>query len=1230
MTMNRMLGCRSLPTTLGVLLGLAMAIGLPVTGQAQPTVDPTTAPFLTLAPYVLKSSNLEARIGNADGGTRAYRPWFENGAWSGDLIEYAINADGVRLVRGDIGRYPRDGVDWRGTQELWSARYAFPDFIPYDHSGEISPNWECKEEDATYWTKRNLFTVNGGVRVPFVWNTLSAAQRLAVDGETAANSALASQAYASPILNYVRGDRSKERCKSGGNYRWRFSVLGAIVNSTPVYVPVGADGLVVVGANDGMLHGFNASNGQEVFGFVPSMLLPKVGLLRISPYRPTHFVDGELRYRDIGTSSAPRHIVAGGLGAGGRGLLVLDVTTPTAPAVREVSGSEGAHNGGTYDGRFGNIHGRPTIARLAAGGGRWYVVTGNGFGSVNGTAQLALVPVDGGAPEFIATNGATGNGLAPPSLVDASGNGIADFAYAGDLQGNLWRFDLNTRTSTRLFSAGAGKPITVEPDISRHPDGLPGFMVYFGTGSLLSRADVSDTTPQTVYGIWDRGDGLAVAETRLASQTLVHGTVTYAVPQTDNLCGTPETEESTSTLRFVVDPQTPDWSGVTPNLGWRVDLPRPGERLIGHPQIRAQRLQFVTTNPYDMVDYGRIEEAGSGSWIMQLDLATGANAASPAPLFDLNKNCALDTEDGLPSTRILGGASVEKGAYPVGVALGAFHIAQPAFARVRFSTQQQSVVDGVYVNALQLPLRDDLAETMLHGPLDVTTDSPGGVAHSSVWPEPWKEPFDGGLFPESSAPTKPFLRADGIGHRVNGHAASYNFHHGVDYVDYFDLEPRRGDWRLDVASMYRDNAGVYRRIAPRVSQRELNRVTEVGIADNQRFIVVVANADLSQANEIQIGCRRWPVYEYQTLMMQALRRPPAEAMAQLAADGLIFTLSGSYNPIRPVGGQCPDGRVPTLRVTPTARIGGLDNTMATLPGCVANAHRYGGSRPNEHLTRKPALHEDGSFAQGKGPSDLYLDDPHVTRNQEGTGYRWRNGALTVQLLAVNGDNTPAFVLQPATELPRGPGMEGQDRGWGGAYARAFTLSSGGNVTPINASPPPAGTSSGLLYEGSQFWHWGDMARFQQRAGGTRISPVCYGAAGNLAPLIMFETEWYTPGSYKQLTQGLTEEIQLEYSNLLAQLKSSNPAVVEAALVALAQMFDANPNLADYHRLRHYVPNSKQLREHHLIRMDRESLSDPAVDGTPADVVDIERDLLPSLGPNYQLGRRSWIDLTPAP
>lgn len=1209
-----------------LLVGAALAGS---TAGAQAVLDPATQPADTLAPYVLRDTNLEPSFANPDGGTRAYRPWFENGAWSGDLIEYEVTKDGVRVVRNDTGKYPRDGATWRGTQALWSARYKFPDYEAYDVALELDPLWECTDEDPEYWKNRNLFTVANGAKAAFLWNSLTDAQRLALDSATAADDLLDSQQYGSPILSFIRGDRSNERCKSGDarNFRWRFSILGDIINSRPVYAPAGEDGVVVVGANDGMLHGFNATTGVERFGYIPSMLMGTLNKLRVSPYRHTYFVDGELRHRDIGTRAEPRHVVTGGLGAGGKGIFALDVTDPDSPAVLfELAGTSDAFVGGDFDTKIGHIYGRPNIAQLP--NGDWYVVTGNGYGT--GNAHLVLIRLtSNGTPladptYTYVTVDSGANGLSAPALVDATRDGRVDYAYAGDLKGNLWRIDFTKSNKvTKLFAAGATKPITVEPDITRHPTGA-GLMVYFGTGSLLSRADASNTSTQSVYGIWDRGDEATVAASSLVQQELVERTGNWTIPKEGSYCTVLPAEDTTeSTGRYVIDQQTPNWGT---DLGWQVDLPRPGERLIGHPQVRANRLQFTTTTPPDMGGSSSGAAAGAGSWIVQLDLASGGNLSTPRSLFDVNRSCALDAGDHL---EIDVGGTPQK-FFAVGLNLGPFNIAQPTFGRVKFDSVLEAGVDGVYINALQLP-PELQPQQAVQGQLDVTTDSPLGPTWAPV-PEPAKQPFALREFPQASGPTKPFVTTDGLGHRVDGHSFGYNKVHGVDYVDLIDLEPRRGKYRLDVGAVYKAADGTYKPITflddgvtPRLAERELNRVGEVGIAGTRKFIVMLTNADLSRENEIQIGCRKWPVYEYQTLMMKHLRS--ANPMAGLAADKLIFTLNELADPALQ---GCAE---PTLRITPTERIGKLDATLATLPGCVNNTDLYNGSPPNNYLTRKSELNADGTFKSGKGPIDLYKTAPHVTRNKEGSGYRWRNGALTVQLLAVKADGTADFTLQDSG-LPTGTGIEGQDLGWGGAYAKGFTIQkvSGKDViVPVNSTPGTIASrvANGMLYELSLFWHWGDMTRFQQQGVGSPVTAFCYGASGNVGPSLAYETEWFTPGAYQQLTDGFTPDLQQQYLALLAQLLSPNEAEVAAAIKALGDMFANDPRIADYHRLRHYVDNSKQLNENHLIDIDRNSPSNNVtVDGTPAQVIDIERDLLPGLGPNFKPGRRSWMDITP--
>lgn len=1180
------------PVSATIAVGVALwSIG----GQA--LADPQSTPTITLAPYVLKSTILE------EGATSAYRPWFESGARTGDLIEYYISEAGERCTSVAVGAFPPDdsGNSVACPRDNWSARGAFPD-------KEASPDGTLIDEPAaaTYWQTRNIFMFRDGEtknKVPFWWDELTTEQKqtldpitcgLDVDGNCSAPGINQAEYDASVVLNYIRGDRSLERDKAGGIFRLRYSLLGSIINSRPVFAPVG-DGIVVVGANDGMVHGFDAEDGTEVFGYIPSMLLPGLENLTETPYQFTYSADGELRYRNIATN---QHIVAGGLGAGGKGLFVLDVTSPADPAVLfELSGNQGGHiDGNHYLSYLGHIYGRPTIARLPDN--EWYVVAGNGYGSGTGP-QLVLIRISDGmittiAPTVVLVDDGE-NGLSAPALVDVNSDGKVDFAYAGDLLGNLWRFDLTGRFASRLFAAGADKPIAVEPDIARHPSGV-GIMIYFGTGRLLNESDVSDQATQSIFGIWD--EDFVAAE--LPGNSLLVNTLTQRPGTWDN---------STRFVRIVEEEQLPNWYGTGRNLGWRVDLPRAGERLLGRPQVRADRIQFITTHPPSYLE--RLED-GDGSWFIQLSLESGGSLNPPVPLYDLDRSGVLDAGDALLLEDDITPDADPVAYYPLGLNLGPGNIAQPAFARV------QQDIDAVFVNALLLPVPPDPNDegSGFGGDMDVTTDSPAG---------PMVNPHDAGHpryslygtdYPDPSSPNSPpargpmnmHLGADGLGGTVDGHHRAYDKVHGVNYVDFLDIEPRarRSQLRLDAGTLYEtlDADGNVQR-EPFTAIRELNQPLETPwgnalLGGDQKFIVVLSNADLSQGTELTIGCRTWNSFDYQEMITTQLKAgTPPGALRDENGGSLVFSMAGIQNEV------CAE---PRLRITVTGRVGAEDVLHGTLPGCVNNTHGYDG------LPKLPDTH------------------PHITPNQEqqASGYRWRNGALTMQLLAVKADGSADYVVQ-TTNLPVGNRTIGN----GGIFAAAFDVT---KVQGKDVITPLAGPN-GLLYEASVFWNFGDMWEFQQAG-----QPIqCYGTSFYNAALTN-EIGGLNSAQYDGLVALLRDNQALldEYKTQIAILLDDNSTeeAVRLALLRLAAIFDNQSGswgrhqvltLADWHRLRSYAHGDKFKLD--LLDIDRE-LFEPdtgievEVDGTPANVQDIELDLLPAAGPNYAPGRRSWIDITP--
>jgi len=394
---------------------------------------------------------------------------------------------------------------------------------------------------------------------------------------------------------------------------------------------------------------------------------------------------------------------------------------------------------------------------------------------------------------------------------------------------------------------------------------------------------------------------------------------------------------------------------------------------------------------------------------------------------------------------------------------------------------------------------------------------------------------------------------------------------------------------------------------------------------NQNFIVVLANADRSNDAILQIGCRTWPVVAYQDMITSQLEASPAPAPTALKDTyhgnaSLVFTLAG----IQSDGAfTCPSGnesKTQGLSTSPTLRVGFAHGTQAiylqgihaTRAACVLGLHKYneklcytdratltaaeaavaklhaGTVMPKDYATGCP-----GSDPQATPPDD-YLRDPaqnlHITPAMEGSGYRWRNGALTVQLLKVDNDTgAAAYTLQPPTNGLSGSGRIAYlpfsgtpPKRIGGTFAKAFTAIKNGGVNVVTADDTTKGANeSGLLYEAVLYWHYSELA--DELQGVTPDNAPCYGHSNYPAALFIQEHGLGISG-YQTLTTPILGLIG-QYSALVCQVANAKSEPERAAaLLPLAQLLDANPDLEKYHRFRDYAPG--HVPEQYLLDIDK--------------------------------------------
>ena len=616
--------------------------------------DPTDQPLGSIGPIELSSSDISTE-------PNAYRIWYENGTWQGDLVEYDIATTGQMSTTIDLSTgTPSQGGSVPATDN-WSANVKFA---------------ELAAASSSYWdTGREIITSNAGTQVAFRWNNLSATQKAALDpGNTSGSSVL---------LDFIRGDQSREFGQTNALFRKRFSLLGDIIHSNPEYVkrPQGQllsesyatfinnkknrSPRVYVGANDGMLHAFDATTGQEAWAYIPSNVIANLKQFSIKPFVHHYYVDGQMAIQDALIGSAWHTVLVSSLGSGGKGIFALDVTHPDLSDENSNSGTNDKLLWEiTNDTDLGYIFGNPVIAKL--GDNQSWAVFGNGVMSNSGKAVLYLVNIATGAIRKHVADSGTGNGLSAPALVDANKDGKVDFAYAGDINGDMYRFDLSATTivnSTYQYKVYDGvetQPITTAPDISSHP--VSGYLVLFATGRLYSLADVSNSDAQAIIGV--RDTGYPPASPSVLTQTLSND-IDYTTGGAD------EKARAITPEQF-----------INSNAIWKVALPA-GERSLTAVQVRGGRVKAVVSKPENLVN-----------WLFEVDYRDGGNAATV--VFDLNKDGLLNATDRVDANK--DGDLLDNEDIPVARRSGDGHMSALTIARLYHG------MDTGYINFLQPPV----------------------------------------------------------------------------------------------------------------------------------------------------------------------------------------------------------------------------------------------------------------------------------------------------------------------------------------------------------------------------------------------------------------------------------------------------------------------------------------------------------------------------------------------
>lgn len=477
--------------------------------------------------------------------------------------------------------------------------------------------------------------------------------------------------------------------------------------------------VVYVGANDGMLHGFSAGSysnlttyntalntpgnagnlntGQELIAYIPGAVLDdgtnvntvdaihdnavSTTIDYTSPnYGHNWYIDAPPGTGDLYYGGAWHSWVVSGYGPGGQGIFILDATNPANFSEANAASLVVAEwtsatlpgcvtGGGSCGNNLGNTYGIPQVRRFH--NGSWGVVFGNGFGSASHDAGIYIVTVDpsNATPTFSLYYLSTGvgtavspNGIGYTTPADLDGDHIVDYVYAGDLKGNLWRFDLTSQNpnnwavspGSALFSTG-GQPITTKVTVASVPSSSTAnrVIVSFGTGQKIPQTNTTATAyasaTQSLYGIWDwnMAGWNAKSSTQFASLTsspaksYTYGSGSVPAISTSNLqvqtitnLGSSTSGSGGTAVQYSAISNSPVcWYNTTncssgnTSFGWYMNLPGTNEQIIYSPVLQLGNLIVNSTIPAVVTPFNCVSTNPTG-FTYAIDPANGGGATT--------------------------------------------------------------------------------------------------------------------------------------------------------------------------------------------------------------------------------------------------------------------------------------------------------------------------------------------------------------------------------------------------------------------------------------------------------------------------------------------------------------------------------------------------------------------------------------------------------------------------